>query len=261
MATPEAGYTTAVDIWSVGCLVGILLTSHPMPFQDGDEEEVDWSLDFMDECVSWRRVGDAAKSFIRACLAENEALRLTAKSALLHDWMANKHYAGDLVDAYERAVQDWKPQPVTEPQVVRINCSNMVMHGLPVRKIANEVASSHFAVRQAPAFPPSIPGGASSRPGSSVTPLPAIGELSSSPLLSSYITPEQTALLASPVEGPPSFTHSHPAASITGGRTDGCQPIKIGGEVTDSMPTVLSDGWMGPLSDASALTPHKDICS
>lgn len=64
----------------------------------------------MDESTAWQSVGRKAKSFIRGCLRLYEDKRLTAKQALQHEWFTNKHYAKDIEDAYQRAIQDWTPR-------------------------------------------------------------------------------------------------------------------------------------------------------
>ncbi|KAK3673611.1 hypothetical protein LTR78_006516 [Recurvomyces mirabilis] len=120
------GYSKAIDIWSVGCIAGTLLTGEPMPFE---EKGHDWSLEFMDseKQRQWRKVGHKAKSFIRACLTFDESIRPSAKEALMHDWFTNKHYAANLEAAYQRAIKDWAPRMTNSGLIEFIDTSHIVI--------------------------------------------------------------------------------------------------------------------------------------
>ncbi|KAK4569778.1 hypothetical protein LTR86_002747 [Recurvomyces mirabilis] len=142
------GYSKAIDIWSVGCIAGTLLTGEPMPFK---EQGHDWSLEFMDseKQRQWRKVGRKAKSFIRACLTFDESLRPSAKEALMHDWFTNKHYAADLEAAYQRAIKDWAPRMTNSGLIEFIDTSHIVIddpQSSESNSSSDQVCSHHFAV-------------------------------------------------------------------------------------------------------------------
>lgn len=118
------GYSKAVDIWSVGCLAGMLFTNSflfPKDNESKDSEHIAPSLDmeqcaakfdlgFMDTRADWDHVSRKAKDFIRKCVMVDESERLTAKQALLHRWFTHHQYVADLQAAYGRAIADWKPR-------------------------------------------------------------------------------------------------------------------------------------------------------
>ncbi|KAK5111201.1 hypothetical protein LTR62_005229 [Meristemomyces frigidus] len=124
------GYSKAIDIWSVGCLAGILLTGEAMPFLEDSQESTAWSLNFMHDDMHpkyslWCKASRAAKSFIEACLNIDEAQRPTAPEALQHDWFTNKYYGIELEAAYQRAIQDWRPRPANANLIEFIDTSEI----------------------------------------------------------------------------------------------------------------------------------------
>jgi serine/threonine protein kinase len=58
----------------------------------------------------WARISPAAKSFIKNCLRIDEKARLTAASALEHEWFTHADYREDFDKAYQRAIQSWRPR-------------------------------------------------------------------------------------------------------------------------------------------------------
>ena len=84
----DGGYTKAVDLWSLGVILYILL-SGIHPFQLEDEEEMLVNI----ENAQWGWVGDAwksmsieAKDLVSNLLCPDPAKRLTAAQALEHPW-------------------------------------------------------------------------------------------------------------------------------------------------------------------------------
>ncbi|KAK3074425.1 hypothetical protein LTR53_003156 [Teratosphaeriaceae sp. CCFEE 6253] len=176
------GYSKAIDVWSVGCVAGILLTAQPMPFETPTAANAQargsarpWDLTFMDTSEFWRAVEATAKSFIRGCLDVDEDARLTADQALNHEWFTNKHYATDLEAAYQRSIQDWRPRATEGNLVEFIDTSDLTYD----TKHPSATTSHHFPAHDRHTMPPiaftRLPPPAKKR-----TPLPAIG-MSSSP--------------------------------------------------------------------------------
>eukprot|EP00501_MAST-03F_sp_TOSAG23-6_P000973 GSMAST32.ASY1.ANO1.1009.1 assembled CDS len=83
------GYSEAVDMWSFGVIVYVLLCGYP-PFYDDDHEEMlrmvrTASYKFPD--LEWDNISDAAKDLIMKLLTRDEEARLTAKQVMKHPWM------------------------------------------------------------------------------------------------------------------------------------------------------------------------------
>ena len=143
----KQGYSKAVDIWSIGCIAGLLLTSELLFPDAPDEIDADesvpdlWDVSAIDNSNMWRTVGRKAKSFVKGCLELDEVKRLTAKQALIHPWFTNKHYAMEIEAAYERAIRDWRPREQPTNIVEIIDTSNV---GRASTKVAPGSSSHYF---------------------------------------------------------------------------------------------------------------------
>ncbi|XP_049851326.1 myosin light chain kinase A-like [Schistocerca gregaria] len=91
-----AGYTNAVDMWSLGVILFNLLTANP-PFSD---ECLDMSLysqiatcTFTYDLFSMPNISDSAKDLVRKLLHLSPEERLTATEALNHKWFENTSYS------------------------------------------------------------------------------------------------------------------------------------------------------------------------
>eukprot|EP00298_Acanthocystis_sp_HF-20_P012315 c19829_g4_i2.p1 GENE.c19829_g4_i2~~c19829_g4_i2.p1 ORF type:complete len:356 (-),score=102.97 c19829_g4_i2:18-1034(-) len=84
----EQPYGPAVDMWSAGVIIYILLCGFPPFYGDNDDElfERICSCNFKFLSPYWDRVSDEAKSLIRALLEVDPKKRLTADQALQHAW-------------------------------------------------------------------------------------------------------------------------------------------------------------------------------
>jgi len=82
-------YTPAVDMWSVGVILFILLSGNS-PFENEDEQilfEKIRSGDYsMDDCL-WDYISAGAKDCVRALLVVNTTERMTITEALRHPWI------------------------------------------------------------------------------------------------------------------------------------------------------------------------------
>lgn len=85
----EDTYTNAVDMWSVGVIIYILLSGYP-PFYDDAPPKIfkkitEAKYDFNDP--AWENVSDMAKDLIRKLLVRDPEERLTAAECLKHPWL------------------------------------------------------------------------------------------------------------------------------------------------------------------------------
>lgn len=114
------GYTIAVDMWSVGCVITALFTGSSI-FANGSEENVRLSTAFiktaaaecdlsaLDTSPTWQNVHSGAKDLTKALLILDEKKRLTTKEALQHNWFRFGHR--NIVNFYKTVVSNWKPSP------------------------------------------------------------------------------------------------------------------------------------------------------
>ncbi|SMN22125.1 similar to Saccharomyces cerevisiae YPL153C RAD53 Protein kinase, required for cell-cycle arrest in response to DNA damage [Maudiozyma saulgeensis] len=82
-------YSNMVDMWSLGCLVYVILTSH-LPFSGNSEADLFEKIihgSYHDAPLRDYRVSEEAKDFIDSLLQVDVTKRLTAKKALQHPWI------------------------------------------------------------------------------------------------------------------------------------------------------------------------------
>lgn len=87
----DSCYGTAVDIWSCGVILYMMLSGGLMPFPGKSASEValharNGKLDFSSEAL--RNTSPEAKSLMRALLTVDGKERLTARQALNHPWLS-----------------------------------------------------------------------------------------------------------------------------------------------------------------------------
>eukprot|EP00299_Pterocystis_sp_00344_P001575 c11429_g1_i1.p1 GENE.c11429_g1_i1~~c11429_g1_i1.p1 ORF type:complete len:325 (-),score=60.79 c11429_g1_i1:69-1043(-) len=83
------GYGRAVDVWSAGVIMYILLCGFP-PFEHDEEEMLFKHImlgEFEFPSPHWDRISDAAKDLIQKCLTTDPAKRITAADACKHSWI------------------------------------------------------------------------------------------------------------------------------------------------------------------------------
>lgn len=83
------GYDQQSDMWSVGCIVYLLLSGN-LPFMGRSQKElfrkiVAGKFDFDDE--EWGDVSEDAKDLVRQMLVLDPAKRITAADAVRHEWL------------------------------------------------------------------------------------------------------------------------------------------------------------------------------
>lgn len=81
-------YSLKCDLWSIGCLLYILIGGYP-PFQGTNQRELFRKVraaDFVFHEAYWRNVSVVAKRLISSLLVTNPDVRWTAQQALQSDW-------------------------------------------------------------------------------------------------------------------------------------------------------------------------------
>ncbi|RDW74325.1 uncharacterized protein DSM5745_06987 [Aspergillus mulundensis] len=107
----QKGYTKAADLWSLGCLTGVLLTGEPV--FDHVPQEAGWrwrAVDNLGLRMSRLRVGERAHDFVFRLLEHDVSKRMDVKQALQHVWFTNPSHKADFEALYERSIRDWKPR-------------------------------------------------------------------------------------------------------------------------------------------------------
>lgn len=88
-------YSSLVDMWSMGCLVYVILTGH-LPFSGSTQEQLYKQIkngSYHEGPLKDFRISDEARDFIDSLLQVNPNARPTAKKALEHPWIKMGHVA------------------------------------------------------------------------------------------------------------------------------------------------------------------------
>ncbi|CAH2354744.1 serine/threonine-protein kinase Rad53p [[Candida] railenensis] len=86
----SSNYSCLVDIWSLGCLVYVLLTSH-LPFNGKTQEQMFQKIqsgEYHESPLNSYKISKNARDFLNCCLQVNPRLRFSASEALKHVWLA-----------------------------------------------------------------------------------------------------------------------------------------------------------------------------
>lgn len=93
-------YSSLVDIWSLGCLVYVLLTSH-LPFNGKTQTQMFQKIkkgEFHESPLNSYKISKEGREFLTGCLQVNPRLRWTAEEALKHTWLKNvDNYSQDVI--------------------------------------------------------------------------------------------------------------------------------------------------------------------
>ncbi|KAM9921801.1 hypothetical protein OXX59_006271 [Metschnikowia pulcherrima] len=87
---PDSNYSNLVDIWSLGCLVYVLLTSH-LPFNGKTQAQMFQKIksgEFLDSPLASYNVSQDGRDFLKCCLTVDPARRFNAAQALKHPWLS-----------------------------------------------------------------------------------------------------------------------------------------------------------------------------
>lgn len=155
-----SGYNEAVDVWSVGCLAGTLLTNAFLFPRDrsarsrssGPDNDADltvaFNLQFLDTSEDWQRASRKCKSFIRGCAMVDDSQRLTVAQALQHPWVAHPSFAAAMHAEYARAIADWTPRASSKDVIEYLKPPLPTKKALETgyeARLHEEVRSHHFA--------------------------------------------------------------------------------------------------------------------
>lgn len=90
-------YSSLVDIWSLGCLVYVLLTSH-LPFNGKNQQQMFAKIkrgEFHEAPLNSYDISEDGRDFLECCLQVNPKLRMTAEEALKHKWLQDVYTDDD----------------------------------------------------------------------------------------------------------------------------------------------------------------------
>ncbi|KAG7664767.1 RAD53 [[Candida] subhashii] len=125
--SPHDNYSSLVDMWSLGCLVYVLLTSH-LPFNGKTQAQMFQKIkqgEFHEAPLNSYEVSQDARDFLSCCLQVNPRLRITPQEALNHKW---------LQDIYS---QEDSAGPQTQPKSLSLSQSQSqqsrkIDNGIPI---------------------------------------------------------------------------------------------------------------------------------
>ena len=116
----KTGYTRAIDMWSVGCVMTALLTGQSY-FDDSQnsamkrnssealrEAAAQCNLQRLDHGRQWEHVSKTAKDLVRKLLVRDETVRFRVEQALKHQWFTIDVQGKDVEERYRRVVASWK---------------------------------------------------------------------------------------------------------------------------------------------------------
>lgn len=89
--TDSNKYSSLVDMWSLGCLVYVILTAH-LPFSGGTQDQLYKQIQqgsYHEPPLKEAGVSKEAIAFLDSLLQVDPRLRLTASAALSHPWIAS----------------------------------------------------------------------------------------------------------------------------------------------------------------------------
>jgi serine/threonine protein kinase len=209
----EAGYTKAIDMWSLGSITASVLAgeviftnrahsqyeSNPRFVIVSLAAQCDLSVLDNEHHPTWSEVDPPAKDFIKRLLVLDENARMTATQALAHSWFANDCYGDDLEDLYARSVRDWHPRPADSQLVARISkgLPDLSAVGLPGHVMSEDSVSRFFHSEEQRMTQNIMQTFSASQHWRADTPLPSIAD--------DYANEDYAHGFASQVEPPPSY--------------------------------------------------------
>ncbi|KAH0610025.1 uncharacterized protein H6S33_012571 [Morchella sextelata] len=150
----SSGYSHAVDLWSLGIVVYVLLSGYsPFGAESGPTLPPDavlakarsGDLRRLETGVEWRDVSGEAKDFIRSLICVDPRKRMTLEQAKKHNWLGR--HAKELEEVYSRAVGDWyrrRSIPAEEEITVPLQNFNPAQSHARAARGNSSFTPSHF---------------------------------------------------------------------------------------------------------------------
>jgi len=125
-------YTSKADLWSMGVVAYMLLSSR-LPFYGNDRRKI---ISRIKRCkynfndMTWRKVSDQAKAFVRSLLQADPDLRPTAPDAMQHKWLRtnyrlSKRYPGDrIMEQMPDAIRNFTALPSIKKMALMLVAHN-----------------------------------------------------------------------------------------------------------------------------------------
>lgn len=126
-------YSCLVDIWSLGCLVYVLLTSH-LPFNGKTQAQMFQKIkqgEFHESPLNSYNVSPVGREFLKACLQVDPRQRMTAEKALQHEWLLS-------LDSYTEELQKVLSLSQSQSQQSR-KVDNGIPANAPISKIDEDL--------------------------------------------------------------------------------------------------------------------------
>ncbi|RMD43127.1 hypothetical protein DV735_g2056, partial [Chaetothyriales sp. CBS 134920] len=107
------GYTSAVDMWSLGCVTVVLLTggsafNDPETNTYSEQLAKECNLEFLRQSSEWQTVRARPAAFVERLLVLEDEERMTAEEALEHEWFSNEIHRTNFQELYQRTIKHWK---------------------------------------------------------------------------------------------------------------------------------------------------------
>ncbi|KAK9820338.1 hypothetical protein WJX72_009178 [[Myrmecia] bisecta] len=123
MSDGQQAYSPAVDMWSVGVILFILLSGYS-PFDDENDAvlfEKIKSGEYDADDPIWDNVSDSAKDLVARLLVVDASQRLSAAQALAHPWMKAQHTASANLAASAAAMKELVDRRASQRKSFRNN--------------------------------------------------------------------------------------------------------------------------------------------
>lgn len=140
----EDSYSNKVDMWSIGCLLFVIMTGH-LPFSGATQEQMFANIsngEFHEKSLIQKGVSPEGRDFITRLIEPDVELRLDAKQALRHPWLKMGDSSSGISQSQSTRVlsqiREFKV-PATKPKRGEM----LVMRRVEIDKQQDQGAASH----------------------------------------------------------------------------------------------------------------------
>lgn len=120
--TNTKGYCKAVDLWSLGCVMAVILVGYA-PFDD-PYNDLKPEMESLEEDLRGLKISMRARGFLSSLLVPDEPLRMDTKEALSHPWLASPSQERRLEAIHQHMLLDWNPRSSNDVVIVDIDDLN-----------------------------------------------------------------------------------------------------------------------------------------